>query len=80
MVYKIKVYKNNPSPKTMAKVAEQMRQYIRENVTQDDACKFIEHCIDAESIRIKEINDRKSAMQKLLTYLRERPQTDNIFK
>lgn len=78
MEYKIYEY-GQPSKEAIEKAAEQMRQYIRENVTQDDACKIIEQCIELERAKIAESNLRIDALKGILNDLRERP-NNSIFK
>ena len=78
MEYQVHEY-GHPSKEAIRKAAEQMRQYIRENVTKDDACKLIERCIEAEQAKIAESNLRIDALQGILNDLRERP-NNSIFK
>ena len=76
--YQVHEY-GRPSKEAIEKAAEQMRQYIRENVTQDDACKMIESCIELEQAKIAESNMRIDALKGILNDLRERPNS-SIFK
>lgn len=76
--YQVQEY-GQPSKDAIEKAAEQMRQYIRENVTQDDAYKIIERCIELERAKIAESNLRIDALKGILNDLRERP-NNSIFK
>lgn len=76
--YQVQEY-GKPSKEAIEKAAEQMRQYIRENVTKDDACKIIEQCIELEQAKIAESNLRIDALKGILNDLRERPNS-SIFK
>ena len=76
--YQVHEY-GQPSKEAIEKAAEQMRQYIRENVTQEDACNMIESCIELEQAKIAESNMRIDALKGILNYLRERPNS-SIFK
>ena len=76
--YQVQEY-GQSSKDAIDKAAEQMCQYIRENVTQDDACKMIERSIELEQAKITEINMRIDALKGILNDLRERPNS-SIFK
>ena len=76
--YQVQEY-GQPNKEEIEKAAEQMRQYIRENVTKDDACKIIEQCIELEQAKIAESNLRIDALKGILNDLRERPNS-SIFK
>ena len=78
MEYQVHEY-GQPSKEAIEKAAEQMHQYIRENVTQDDACKMIKRCIELERAKIAESNLRIDALKGILNDLRERP-NNLIFK
>lgn len=76
--YQVQEYEQ-PNKEAIEKAAEQMHQYIRENVTKDDACKIIEQCIELEQAKIAESNMRIDALKGILNALRERPNS-SIFK